>query len=56
MTASRDANRTTYLNALYDIQANGMTYDNEGAFTAEALQTPGAAARTTASSDFRENF
>ena len=41
VTGSREANRTSYLNALYDIQANGMAYEGEGAHSTDALQTLG---------------
>ena len=55
VTRSREVNRTSYLNTLYDIQANGMVYKGDGASNADALQSLGAA-RTPFNNNFGENF
>ena len=48
------ATRSSYLNALYDIQANGLSYEGEEANTQEN-QTP-AAARTSNVASGGNNF
>ena len=53
-TGSGDT-RSSYLNALYDIQANGLSYEGEQASTQEN-QTPAAAARTSTVTSGGNNF
>ena len=55
VTGSREANRTSYLNALYEIQAKVMVYEGEGASDANVLQSVGAT-RTPSNNEFGENF
>ena len=56
-SASGDT-RSSYLNALYDIQANGLSYEGQGGDVEH--QTPAAARTSTiptgAKSTFGENF
>ena len=54
-TSSGDT-RNSYLNALYDIQANGLCYEGDQASTQEANQTPAAAARTSTVTSGGNNF
>jgi hypothetical protein len=44
------------LNALYDIQANGLCYEGDQASTQEANQTPAAAVRTSTVTSGANNF
>ena len=53
-TSSGDT-RSSYLNALYDIQANGLSYEGDQASTQEN-QTPAAAVRTSGANNFGANF
>jgi hypothetical protein len=53
-TSSGDT-RNSYLNALYDIQANGLSYEGEQASTQEN-QTPAAAVRTSTVTSGANNF
>ena len=60
-TGPGDNTRSSYLNALYDIQANGLHYEAQGADSSTDHQTPAAAARTSAipngaKNTFGENF
>lgn len=58
-TGSGDNTRSSYLNALYDIQANGLSYEGQGGDN-EEHQTPAAARTSTipsgAKNTFGENF
>ena len=59
-TGTGDNTRSSYLNALYDIQANGLAYEGQGADNSMEHQTPGAAHTSTipsgAKNTFGENF
>ena len=60
LTGSGDNARSSYLNALYDIQANGLPYEGQQADYSMEQQTPGAARSSTitsgAKNTFGENF
>ena len=55
-TGSGDATRNSYLNALYDIQANGLSYEGEGMESFSNQQTPGAARTSNITSGAKTNF
>ena len=44
------------MNALYDIQANGLSYEGEGMESFSNQQTPGAARTSNITSGAKTNF